>query len=66
MLIRILSGVVTSQGVKAGGTVMHLPASEATALINMGRAELASEDAPAPQHRDEMPVVKRGRKKAGE
>ncbi len=64
MLIRILSGVVTSQGVRAGGTVIDLPDSEATALIHMGRAAPAYEDAPAPTNRDEMPVVKRSRKKA--
>ncbi len=64
MLIRILSGVVTSLGVHPAGAVAELPEAEATMLIRMGRAAPLADEAPAPQHREaDLTVSRRGRKK---
>lgn len=62
MIVRIVSGVVTSRGISHAGSAVELPEVEATMLIRMGRAAPLADDAPAPQHReDSLPVVRRGR-----
>lgn len=64
MLIRILSGVVTSRGIHPAGAAVELPEAEADLLIRMGRAAPLADAAPVPQHREAaMPVSRRGRKK---
>ncbi len=65
MIVRIVSGVVTSRGISHAGAAVDLPEVEAAMLIRMGRAALLVDEAPAPQHReDSLPVSRRTRKKA--
>ncbi len=65
MIVRIVSGVVTSRGISHAGAAVDLPDVEATMLIRMGRAAPLADDAPAPQHREaDLPVSRRSRKKA--
>ncbi len=64
MLIRIVSGVVTSRGVHPAGATVELSEAEAAMLIRMGRAVPLADEAPVPEHREsDLPVAKRGRKK---
>jgi hypothetical protein len=61
MIVRILSSVVTSLGVKHRGLSVSLPDAEASALIRMGRAAPA-EDAGVQVETREVKTVKRTRK----
>jgi hypothetical protein len=63
MHIQLTTSVVTSLGIARRGVTVDLPAAEATALIHMGRAVPVAADPVVPEHRDDLPVVRRGRAK---